>query len=376
MLPFCHIPIRTGQSKASALLKKGVFLFFLTLGTGLSAQTDTAKTRNAVIKSISYNIYKADTDHGQVVRGKEKWPWYGYPIHYPRETEYFSPQGKLLETAHPNQRDTVIYNAVGQKVKMILFPGNSTDSITLQYHYDDHGNMVDELMTTSNPDMDFRMQGNLFGPGAVRDTYFRNYYAATTDSLAFATLRMEPGTYYRLFDRNNHMVEDKNMTLHDNGAFYKADTNIHRILYRYTKDGKVAEISTIHETHSGVVKKIYTGIRKERYSYTAEGKLQSIVFEDQGKPYITKAYTYYPNGELNAYSLFRHEFKRKDVYIHNDRGELIRYQNITRRGIKEEIRLEYDYNEQGDWIRCIHYDKKQRPTWWVERKITYYTPLL
>jgi hypothetical protein len=59
-------------------------------------------------------------------------------------------------------------------------------------------------------------------------------------------------------------------------------------------------------------------------------------------------------------------------YLYNSKEDLTAFTAARKNKIVRQITLEYTNNDREDWIKCIHYNKKNKPEYLVERIIEYY----
>jgi hypothetical protein len=356
---------------------KLVFTFFiLFFNMHISAQLTIAVSKSDSIKSLSYKVFRVKKKKNKMIKSEPTIAYEYYPIQYPLITLYYNKDGLLIKKHNTNQKDTTYYNSENKKVRTVLIPnpGNSKDSITISYTYDSHGNLTTEKMQASAPKISYRLNNNYYSHESLIGKVYLNYYVSKTDSTdltKFNNEKLSVNNFYRLFNGTNKLVEEKYLTTSKNPFPYKPDSIIHTIKYQYNKDQKIREISTIKDYISAVGKN-YTSTSTEQHIYLKEGLIHEIKHFSNHKLTREEQLVRNSKGILTEYTDHWVNPNRTTKYTYNSNRELIRY--VFSRGgkIVRNITLEYTNNSKGHWITCIHYDKKNKPKYLVERNIEYY----
>ncbi len=343
----------------------------------LQAQIGNVIYKSDSIKSMVYNTYKAALENGKVVKGKSKILFEGYPILYPTSKLFFNKDGLLIKKDKPYQKDTTYYNSENQKIKMVLYPSEKNDSITFNYTYDSHGNIETIAKKASAPKMDFSLNGNYYSYTALIDEFYKNYYLTKDNqdvAIQFQAIKPEKHTTYRLYNDVNKLLEEIYLTTRNNSFPNKPDSTIHTITYKYNKENKIVKISNSNKNINAIGKN-YTSTETEEHNYRNNGLIHQIKYFSNGKQYREELIAHNSEGILIEYTNHSLEWPRyKKKHVYNSNGELIRYTftNPQKNKIIRNITLKYTYNDKGDWITCIHFDKNNKPQYLIERVIEYY----
>jgi hypothetical protein len=326
------------------------------------------------IKCLSYAVYKLEIKDAQWIKGKPSFLYNGYPIHYPTSQLFYDKDGRLTKDENLSQKDTTYYNLADQKVKTIIYFPDSKDSIVISYAYDQHGNMTAKKMKASASNLDYYSDGYYYSHEAIIDKFYINYYLSGRDSiypLAFENQQLELNHYYRLFDAKNKLIEEKHVTCVENPFPYKPDSITNTISYQYNKDNKLSEVTTASKrvTFLGISS---TVISSEQHHYLDQGLTHEISYFTQDQLSRKDLIKKNDKGMLIEYSTHWINSDRTKSFFYNDQGELIRYSATKKNKVLRNIRLEYTYNQRGDWIQCAHFDKKNKPLYLIERSIGYY----
>ncbi len=351
------------------------FLIFL-LGMPASAQLNILVSKSDSIKSLSYKVFKVKKKNNKIIKSEPTIRYDYYPIQYPLITLYYNEDGLLIKKDNTNQKDTTHYNSENKKVTTVLIPdpGRSKDSITISYAYDIHGNIKTETMQTSAPNMNYLLNDNYYSYESLTDKIYINYYFAESDSTELKKFKNEQpklNHYYRLFNDNNKLVEEKFLTTSKNPFPYKPDSIIHTIKYEYNADKTIRKISNIND-HINSVGRNYTSISTEEHRYLDEGLIHEIKHFTNTKLIREEQLVHNSKGILTEYTNHWLNPNQTTKYTYDSKGELTRYIFSKRNKIVRNIALEYTNNDKGHWITCTHYDKKNKPQYFIERTIEYY----
>jgi hypothetical protein len=339
-----------------------VLLSITTVLISLHSQAQINKSDS--IKSLVYKAYKVKTNNNKVIKSKPTILFEGYPIFYPTSKLFFNQDGLLIKEDKSHQTDTTYYNSENKKIKMALYPNGKNDSITFNYSYDDHGNIEAIKKKASAPKMDFSLKGNYYSYTALIDEFYENYYLSKDNPNVvnqFEAIKPENHYSYRLYNDENKLVEQKNLY----------GSRIRTIKYQYNKEKKIVKISKIDkETNSKG--KIYLSTETEEHKYLNDGLIHEVKYFSNGKFWREEQIVHNSKGILIKY-IDKGKILKK-TYIYNSNGDLVQYTfvNTKRNKIKRNITLEYTYNDNGDWIKCIHFDKKNKPKYLIERIIEYH----
>jgi hypothetical protein len=300
---------------------------------------------------------------------------YGYyPIKYPSTKSYYNKEGFLIKKDNVNQRDTSYYNSKNQKIKMVLYPSNSKDSISIYYSYDNQGNIETQKMNASAEKLDYYLDGNYYSYESITTKFYHNYYLSETDSTSqrqFENTKPELNTYYRLYNIDNKIIDEKYLTTNKNPYPYKPDSTFHHITYEYNKNHKILKVSTVNE-HIPALRKTYTSKSTEEHNYLNDGLIEDITYYNNGKLSRQMRIVYTAQGGLRELTDHWMSPDRTTTHLYNSKGDLTDYIFMKKNKTVRHITLEYTYNDRADWIRCIHRDKKNKPKYLIERLIEYY----
>lgn len=340
-----------------------------TLLISLHSQAQTIITVNKYdsIKSLEYKVYKVETKYNKIIKSKPKILFEGYPILYPTSKLFFNKEGLKIKEDRPYQKDTSYYNSTNQKIKMVLYPDGKNDSITFDYSYDDYGNIESIKKKASDPKMDFRLKDNYYSYTALIDEFYKNYYLSE-DNLnvvsQFEAITPIENYTYRLYNDQNELVEQKNLY----------GSRVRTIKYEYNTDKKIVKILKIDKTPNPKGK-TYISTETEQHKYLKDGLIHQVQYFTNGKLWREEQIVYNSKGIRTEYIEYTFVLgKRINKYKYDSNGDLIQFTftNPKKNKIIRNIRLEYTYNDNGDWIKCIHFDKKNRPKYLIERTIEYY----
>lgn len=338
------------------------------------AQRLIVENRSDSIKSLAYGIYKLEIKDNVFIKGKPSSLYDAYPIHYPTSQLFYDQEGRLIKDESFGQKDTTYYNSEDQKIKTIIYPEGSKDSIVISYTYDNRGNIETKKMRASAPKLNYRLDGNYYSYESLIDKFYKNDYLSESDSsypVAYENQPLELNNYYRLFDAENKLIEEKYLICVENPFPHKADSIIHTISYQYNKDNKLSKVSSIskHLNYLGIS---YTLISTQQHHYLDQGLTHEIDYFNQDQLTRKDLIKKNDEGMLIEYSTHWINPNKTISYFYNDKGELIRYTATKKNKVLRNIRLEYTYNQRGDWIQCAHFDKKDKPLYLIERSIGYY----
>ncbi|WP_157515012.1 hypothetical protein [Gaetbulibacter saemankumensis] len=339
-------------------------IYFLFTSLEVQAQFGSVVNKSDSIKSLDYRFYKIETKNNKIVKGKPKILFEGYPILYPTSKLFFNKNEELIKEEKSHQKDTTYYNSVNQKIKMVLYPDGGNDSITFNYSYDSHGNIETIRKKASAPKMDFSLKGNYYSYTALIDEFYKNYYLSKDNPNVvnqFEAITPIENYTYRLYNDQNELIEQKNLY----------GSRIRTIKYEYNTEKKIIKILKIDKTPNPKGKP-FISTETEQHKYLKDGLLHEIKYFSNGKFWREEQVIYNSKGIRVKY--IDKGKVLKNTYIYNSNGELVQYifENTKRNKIKRNITLEYTYNDKGNWITCIHFDKKNKPKYLIERIIEYY----
>jgi hypothetical protein len=357
--------------KSATLL---VIMLTFTMSMQSLAQQPNDTSSVSSIKSLSYAVYKLEIKDTQWIKGKSSFLYNAYPIHYPNSELFYDKEGRMIKDENRNQIDTTYYNLADQKVKTIIYFPASKDSIVISYIYDQHGNMTAKKMKASAPKLAYYSDGNYYSHESIIDNVYTNYYLSGNDSSypsAYEKQQLELNHYYRLFDAENKLIEEKYLSCVKNPFPYKEDSIIHSISYRYNEENRLSEVST-NKQYNNAIGISYSISSSEQHRYPDQGLSHEISYFNQGQLSRKELIKKNDKGMLIEYSIHWINPDRTSTYVYNDKAELVRYTATKKSKTLRDIRLEYRYNPHGDWIQCAHFDKKDKPLYLIERSIRYY----
>jgi hypothetical protein len=353
-----------------------LLLLFSTLVVSInsSAQLSITIKKSDSIKSLEYRVSAIKIKNGKIIKSKPSMAYDYYPITYPSTKSYYNREGFLMKKENTNQRDTSYYNSKNQKIKMVLYPGNSKDSISIYYSYDDRGNIETEKMHTSNDKMGYSLDGNYYSHESIRNKFYRNYYLSETDSTSrsqFEHTKPELNTYCRLYNHENKIISEKYLSITKNPYPYKQDSTYHTIAYQYTKENRIRKVSAVNE-HISSSRKTYTSTSTEEHKYLNDGLVEEITYYNNDNLSRQVRTVRSTEDVLTEFTDHWISPDRTTSYLYNSKGDLTDYIFTRKNKTARHITLEYTYNNRGDWITCIHRDKKNKPKYLIERIIEYY----
>jgi hypothetical protein len=349
-------------------------LSIVVLSVNSSAQHSFTIKKSDSIKSLDYRVSAIKIKNGKIIKSKPSMAYDYYPIKYPSTKSYYNKEGFLIKEDNINQRDTSYYNSKNQKIKMVLYPGNSKDSISIYYSYDNQGNIETKKMSTSAEKLDYYLEGNYYSDESIINTFYHNYYLSETDSTSlgqFQTKKPLLNTYCRLYDSENRIVNEKFLTTTKNPFPYKPDSTFHHITYDYTKDHKILKVSTVNE-HIPALRKTYTSKSTEEHKYLNDDLIEDITYYNNGKLSRQMRMVYAAQDGLRELTDQWISPDRTTTHLYNSKGDLTDYIFRRKNKIVRHIKLDYTYNNRGHWITCTHRDKRNKPTYLIERVIEYY----
>lgn len=353
-------------------------VLILLISMHTSAQLTTAVGKSDSIKSLSWSVFSVKTKGNNIIKGKPTNipdPEF-YPIKYPSTILHYNRNGHLIKQEDSDQKDSTYYNSENKKIKTVIIPNpqSSQDSITISYTYDLQGNLKMKKMQTSDPKMNYRLDNYYYSFESITDKTYINYYLSKNDSTEhekFENVKPQLNYYYRIFDEENKLIEEKYLTTTKNPYPYKQDSVKHHTKYQYNKDDKISHVSNVN-SHINSIGNNYTSERTEQHTYLNEGLTHAIKHYFNKKLEREELIIYNPEGTLIEYKNHWINPNRTTQYIYNSIGELTRYVFSKGNKIARNISLEYTYNGKGHWIMCIHYDKNKKAKYLIERNIEYY----
>jgi hypothetical protein len=349
-------------------------LSILFVSINSSAQLSITIKKSDSIKSIDYRVSAIKIKNGKIIKSKPSMAYDYYPITYPSTKSYYNREGFLIKKENTNQRDTSCYNSKNQKIKMVLYPLNSKDSISIYYSYDDRGNIEAEKMYASADKMEYSLDGNYYSYESIRDKFYRNYYLSETDSTSlsqFEHTKPELNTYCRLYNHENKIIIEKYLTTTKNPYPDKPDSTYHTISYHYTKEHKIRKVSSVNE-HIPSSRKTYTSTRTEEHKYLNDGLVEDITYYNNDNLSRQVRAVRSTEGVLTEFTDHWISPDRTTSYLYNSKGDLTDFIFTRKNKTVRHITIEYTYNNRGHWIACTHRDKKNKPKYLIERIIEYY----
>ncbi|MCA0153487.1 hypothetical protein [Winogradskyella vincentii] len=361
------------EMKISKLLL-AISILFISLQS--RAQLNIVVSKSDSIKSLAFKVFKVKTKNDKVIKSKPTILYDYYPIQYPLAKLYYNKHGLLIKKDNSNQKDTTYYNSKNQIIKKILYPdpARSKDSIIIYYSYDIQGNIETKKMKASEPKLNYVLDSNYYAYESLIDKVYNNYYLLENDSTGlnqFKSCKLELNNYYRLYNGKNKLVEEKYLINSINPFPYKPDSIIHSIKYQYNKENKISKVTNINN-YINSLHKNYTSISTEQHKYLSDGLIHDIEYFNEGNLSRKGRIVKNIDGILTKYTNRWISPNRTTTYEYNSKGELKRYTFSKKNKIVRNITLEYTSNSRGHWIKCIHFDKKNKPNYLIERIIEYY----
>ncbi len=354
-----------------------LFLIISTLLIGInsSAQLNIIVNESDSIKSLVYKVYQLKTKNNKVIKSEPSILYDTYPIQYPLVKLHFNKHGLLIKKDQSHQKDTTYYNSQNQKIKMVLYPNpeRSKDSISIYYTYDIQGHLKTEKMKASDPKLDYHLDGYYYSHKSLIDKFYINYYLSEKDPTVqeqFENVKPALNYYYRLFKNKNTLVKEKYVTTTKNQLPFQPDSTLYTITYQYNKENKVSKMSTKKEDINAIGKN-YTKISTEQHTYLNQGLIHEINYFNKDKLSRQKRIVHSQEGVLTAHIDHWVNPNRTTTFVYDSRGELKSYTFVKKNKIVRNITLEYTNNKRGHWVECIHYDKKNKPKYLIERIIEY-----
>lgn len=340
------------------------------------AQIDPKVNTFDSIKSLTYTVYQLKTKNNKIIKTSPTILYDYYPIQYPLKKCYYNTKGNLVVKENQSQKDTIYYNSKNQKIKMVLYPNAKklNDSITFFYAYDIYGNIIAEKTVASSPKLDYYLNGNLYSYKSLINKFYINFYVLEKDSVGikqFDNEKVELNYYYRLFNNNNQLLKEKYVTTDKNSYPLKVDSTIHSVEYHYNNENKIIKISTI-KNHVNALGKTYLTKNTEEHNYLSQGLIHEIKYYNDRNLIMQQRYIHNTKGKLLEYSKHWVSPNKTAIYKYNSNGELKNYIFKRKDKIERNITLQYTYNNKGNWIECIHFNKKSKPKYLIKRGIEYY----
>lgn len=387
----------------------------------------------STIKSIENRAYLAVLENDQIIKGK---PYPNTLSYYPIEIEqlkkeydntgvlkkvYYldnNSEYKVIEHINHNERNDIS--------RMVYLITKFNDSLVMDLTYDLKGNLEKIRINKSEVSGDTWFS-EIFGKSyylKYKDSDCHNYYLTDNDSLnriktvEFENIELINDHTYNLYDSLNNLVLKREMFVKNanegtllpkkmDSIFVRTDFKYNdanlitekfesydrlenkgylktrRYVYEYTNDNKIktaVKTEAYDQLNAGFSKiKARTVIFKEEHEYLNENKKHVIRFydnyfhneEEKLKETVTEIYN--SKGDLiERVNEFRN---RKIESKFDERSNSISYSitNIKRNKKISHYILQYVFNEQGDWIKRIHFDHlKNKPLYIEERTIEYY----
>lgn len=327
------------------------------------------------VKTLDFKVYTVKVKKGKITKGKPigALAHEYYPLKYPFVKSYYDADGKVVKTEGMDQTDTLYYNQAGQLTRRVLYPVKSKDSIIISFIYDAHGNITEKKMNSSAPEMDYRLDGNYYSYKSLIDTKYRNYYLSEADSSdlqQFRSRKPELHTYYRLFNDKNELIQEKYLVTTATGLPHQYDSTFYTITYLYNTDDQISKISTERRYVTTIGSNQTTSW--QNHIYSDHGLIHEINYFDGNGLYRTERIIKNSSEVIKERTDHWFSPDRLTSYSYNDYGDLKTYKHASKRKVLRDITIEYTYNSREDWISCIHYDRKGKPKYLIERIIEYY----
>lgn len=328
------------------------------------------------VKTLDFKVYTVKVKKGKITKGKPigALAHEYYPVKYPFIKSYFDSDGRIVKTEGLDQTDTFCYNTESQLTTRVLYPVKSNDSITIAFIYDAQGNIAEKKMNSSAPEMDYRLDGNYYSYKSLIDTKYRNYYLSEADSgdlQQFRSRKPELHTYYRLFNDKNELIQEKYLVTTATGLPHQKDSTFYTITYKYNKESEVSNILTVRRYVTSIGTQD-TSSSSENHIYSDHGLIHEINYFDNNGLYRTERIIKNSSDVIKERTDHWFSPDRLTTYSYNDYGDLKTYKHAAKGKVLRDITIEYTYNSREDWISCVHYDRKGKPKYLIERIIEYY----
>ncbi|WP_228850326.1 hypothetical protein [Aegicerativicinus sediminis] len=389
-------------------------------------------TVKSPIKSVEIFIYKAERENGEIVKGepyKASFFQDYYPISFESPSmEEYDELGQLKKVCNFDVNREIVtvekyhYNQGKKLIKFVGFVPKFQDSLVMDWTYDHKGNF--ETLRVSKQELTgdtwFSSIFGKFYYSKYRDSDCHNFYLSTNDSLnnikriEFDSLKLIKDHLYKLYDTANNLVSERELIVKNafEGTLHpkRWDTTLVRKEYKFNNDSKIKEMIATYmrsRENDGGLKK-----QKLVYIYTADNKLSEVIdsleyyplkagftkvkarwltkkevheYLDNGTKHIVSFFDekdeleerdteiFYSNDELKE--MIREQRNRKEILTYDVGGNLISYirLNIKKNKKLYDFVLDREYNEMGDWVKCVHIDNlKGRALLIEERVIEYY----
>lgn len=396
-------------------------ILLLFLGISLQAQLDSIQNS---IKSVEAQVFSAEIENGEIIKKPYSSSFfletYKIKLSCSCNKEY-NTNGQLTKIYYPKSQIeyNIVYNERDDLSKIIYSDKEKKDSLVMEIVYDFKGNfekVITDEFNNMRPDWLSEIgEGEYFH---YLNEEHVNFYLTTNDSINqikindFKNLKIETNHLYNLLDNEERIVFQRKLTVEDfygdNLLFKRLDSTFINTEYKYVEN-KIKEKNSIYRPNReniGGFKSL-----KYEYAYTNDGKLKEVVETAEyfplksgianfkAKTLISKeVYEYLDDDTKHIVYFFDHNNKlekkwigiytingvikqetleimnRKRVFKYNKRGHLISYVFLNKKNKKKmDMRLDYKYNIQGDWIQRVHFDVlKNKPRYVEERIIEYY----
>lgn len=370
----------------------GILLCFLCIGSGWSQILHTHK-RTDSIKSEQFKTYAVKVMGSEIVKKKRKRRYMG-PIRYDSVIRFYNKEGLLVEErAHDRSSATLFFYANDTYKKIATYyylkknPKVVKDSIVYHFHFDRKGNLVNVIQEGNEKKFFINYWYYLVGNEVRPWECFFNYYILGDPSNAEASFHSKTSSdsIMVLYDEGNKRIATKKVTIK------KGSPSIDSILdtkrYEYNDKGKLLQETRVKEVwRKSPLQKNFVYVSRDTirwryvldtlYTRDDQGRiLEKHLKTEQGKKLI-EAFKYDATGKKTKSTYFNHfSFPNQDtkqVFVYNKFGDIISYEYIKGDKIKAKETYQYSYNNRGDWIKRIHYDKKGRPVLWVDRILEYH----
>ena len=267
----------------------------------------------------------------------------------------------LIECENPKKKSDL---------EKLGFKGKVKSVETIYYYAVEKSGKITKGDTSTKAFYLFNKQGNL--QEKLTDFYYGSQYK----------------TKY-VYDSQNNLIQ--NYIYDSYGDLDK------KIIYKNDNKGnKIEEL--IYDENDSLIKK-YTyvydlrGNLKKEFEYNPQGLKSKKTYKYDLKGNLKKEKFYRSNGELDGKYIYKYDSQGKviakywfttkvwltlkltykNTYKYNSQGDLIEeilYKNDG--SIENKRSYEYEYDNQGNWIRAIEYDTKEKPQYIIIRKIEYY----
>lgn len=353
-------------------IKYALTFVLLIISLNTIAQYESPKRRSDSVKRFNGGIYKVKLKNNELIKGEPTRFYEHHSIQYSNNDLYgfYNSRGLLIGHEYTSDLDSIFYSENEQIIKHISYKEKSTPFRAVNYYYDQQGNIKDIIYESFNSEKDSVFCSDY-------DKHYLNYYLSANDSVIcneYEKIILKLNINYRLFDEQNNLIAEKILTTSRNPLSNVPESILYSVKYEYNNDNQVSAILSTNE-HLPKRGKNYTTKSSEYYSYNKKGQIQAIDHFKGDSLSFKQEYVYDAEGIPNEY---------KEIWLKSENSEWFSKRFLlnsdgfptafihTRKEKTKSLKVDYTHNERGHWTRCIHYNHKNKPMYWVEREIEYY----